>query len=248
MDKIEVKVLDTLTVRMAERMAVTAATLTQNGPEIQSMEDFIRIYKSDYNDNKLARICRYPHPTLRKFGIVTVVVVGASRAFLEHITRHQVDVKFMSASLHYSDYSGKADFMVPLSIKGTLKEAEYISVCDNNLFKYNDAIKNGLDPVLAGNLMPRAMRNTLIISANPYQWVHMCQQRCCHRNTEETRYVMTLIASELYKLSPYLFWDIMPKCSRGGHGCPEEKMTCGHRIMSAFPDVTLGEEYGVFKN
>ncbi len=48
--------------------------------------------------------------------MITVAIVGASRRFLAQITRHQNEVKFMSASLQYSNYTGQADFAVPYSI------------------------------------------------------------------------------------------------------------------------------------
>ena len=57
-----------------------------------------------------------PHPTIQKFAVITVAIVGASRRFLAQITRHQNEVKFMSASLQYSNYTGQADFAVPYSI------------------------------------------------------------------------------------------------------------------------------------
>lgn len=57
-----------------------------------------------------------PHPAIQKFAVITVAVVGASRRFLSQITRHQNEVKFMSASLQYSNYSGEADFAIPYEI------------------------------------------------------------------------------------------------------------------------------------
>ncbi len=42
--------------------------------------------------------------------VITVAVVGATRRFLTQITRHQNEVKYMSASLQYSNYSGHAAF------------------------------------------------------------------------------------------------------------------------------------------
>lgn len=43
-------------------------------------------------------------------------MVGASRRFLSQITRHQNEVKFMSASLQYGNYSVIADFAIPYEI------------------------------------------------------------------------------------------------------------------------------------
>ena len=45
-----------------------------------------------------------------------MVVVGAARRFLAQITRHQNEVKYMSASLQYSDYSGVEDFVIPYDL------------------------------------------------------------------------------------------------------------------------------------
>ena len=84
MKKIEVKILNPESIEQAEKLMVCAARLTQRG-----------------------------HPTIQKFGIINVVVVGASRRFLAQITRHQNEVKYMSASLQYSDYSGVEDFVIP---------------------------------------------------------------------------------------------------------------------------------------
>ena len=51
-----------------------------------------------------------PHPTIQKFAVITVAIVGASRRFLAQITRHQNEVKFMSASLQYSNYTGPVSY------------------------------------------------------------------------------------------------------------------------------------------
>ena len=55
-----------------------------------------------------------------------MVIVGASRRFLAQITRHQNEVKYMSASLQYSDYSGVEDFVIPYDLMGTDSEKEYL--------------------------------------------------------------------------------------------------------------------------
>ena len=69
---------------------------------------------------------KLPHTTIQKFGIINIVVVGASRRFLAQITRHQNEVKYMSGSLQYSDYSEVEDFVIPYDLMGTGKEAEYL--------------------------------------------------------------------------------------------------------------------------
>ena len=71
------------------------------------------LYHQTYSKETVEHIAGLPHPTVQKFMVITVAVVGASRRFLTQITRHQNEVKYMSASLQYSNYSGHAAFAIP---------------------------------------------------------------------------------------------------------------------------------------
>ena len=228
MDKIQVKILNPDSVKNAEKMAVCAARLTQRGQKIKSLEDFMALYDKPYTENIIKALVNLPHPTLQKFAVINVVVVGASRRFLAQITRHQNEVKFMSASLQYSNYSGESAFTVPYDFIERAAANEYIEVQQNAMDLYAAAIDAGVDNDAAGYLAPQGLRNILIISATPYQWKHMIRQRTCRRNTPETRYVMLKIWGELMHLSPDLFSDCGPFCTR--EKCPERKMSCGKPI------------------
>jgi thymidylate synthase (FAD) len=193
MDRIEVQVLNPWDIPFAERMMVCAARLTQRGETIHNMEDFANLFMKEPKPSTIENMAALPHPTIQKFAVINVAVVGASRRFLAQITRHQNEVKFMSASLQYSDYSGKADFVVPYDILGTNQEAGYLAQCQASMQKYMSMITAGADNDSAGYIAPQGLRNVLIISATPYQWKHMISQRVCRRNTPETRYVMLRI-------------------------------------------------------
>lgn len=229
MKNIQVKILNPEVVADAEKMMVFCARLTQRGHNIHNMDDLIELQNKPYKHETLVAMRNLPHPTIQKFGVINVAVVGASRRFLAQITRHQNEVKFMSASLQYSDYSGQAEFCVPYGIlkHGKLAVDDYLSTQQETMELYEDAIKTGIDNDSAGYLAPQGLRNILIISATPYQWKHMISQRSCRRNTDETRFVMLKIWEELCQLSP-MFRNAGPKCMYGG--CPEGKMTCGLAI------------------
>ncbi len=124
MNKIEVKVLNCSAVKEAEKNMVFAARLTQRGHAIHSMDDLMDLYDKSFSEETLKNIGHLPHPTVQKFSIITIAIVGASRRFLSQITRHQNEVKFMSASLQYSNYTGKADFAVPYEIMMTDEEIQ----------------------------------------------------------------------------------------------------------------------------
>ena len=197
--------------------------------QISCLDDFMDLHEKPYQRSTVANLVKLPHPTIQKFGIINVVVVGASRRFLAQITRHQNEVKYMSASLQYSDYSGVEDFVIPYDLMGNGQAEGYLRQCSMAMKNYQEMIRSGVDNDSAGYCAPQGMRNILLISATPYQWKHMIRQRTCRRNTKETRYVMLKIWEQLLEQNRELFSDCGPFCMNGG--CEEGKMTCGKSIL-----------------
>lgn len=240
MDKIEVAVLNPDAVKEAEKNMVFAARLTQRGHAIHTMKDLLTLYEKPYGRDTLEAISELPHPTVQKFSVIPVAVVGASRRFLAQITRHQNEVKFMSASLQYSDYSGQAAFTVPYEIltAGEPVKARYLESCEQNMVCYEALVSGGISQDAAGYAAPHGLRNVLLICATPYQWKHMIHQRVCRRNTDETRIVLLKIWELLYKLNPILFapQNCGPFCQQGG--CREGRMCCGSSLSG---NMTPGE-------
>lgn len=240
MNRIEVKILNPGVVSEAEKMMVCAARLTQSGHKIQSAEDFMGLYNKPYSEATVASMVTLPHPTIQKLAAINLVVVGASRRFLAQITRHQNEVKFMSASLQYSDYTGVAGFTVPYNVIEEGLTDEYLENCEAQMMEY-DRMAERVGNDAAGYLAPQGLRNVLIISATPYQLKHMISQRVCRRNTDETRLVMLMIWDELMKLSPGLFKDAGPFCMNGP--CKEGKMTCGIPIGREMTPAEIIADY-----
>lgn len=225
MNKIQVEILNPSAVNDAEKMMACGARLTQRGHKIQSMDDFMELYERPYTTNLVKSLTSLPHPTMQKLGVINVVVVGASRRFLAQITRHQNEVKFVSASLQYSDYSDSNSFCVPYEIleAGPIFVETYLAKCAEQMKYYSEMAKIAGNDA-AGYLAPQGLRNILIISATPYQWIHMIRQRSCRRNTKETQYVMLRIWEQLYAMAPEWFAGCGPFCTRGK--CEEGKMCC----------------------
>lgn len=219
MHQIAVKILNPESIPHIERMVAFTARVTQSGHKIKSLEDLEALYDKPYKS--LKPFCTLPHPTLQKFGTIDIAVVGASRRFLAQITRHQNEIKFMSASLQYSDYSDESDFVIPENISD--KKA-YLDACKQSMTQYKKLIESGTDNDSAGYLAPQSLRNVLIMSATPYQWKHIINQRICNRNTRETQYVMELIYNELKEFELFQY-GVGPFCWFGE--CKEGKMTCG---------------------
>ena len=239
MKSIEVKILNPEVVAEAEKMMVFGARLTQRGHNIHNMDDLVELYNKDYKKSTARVMAALPHPTIQKLGVINIAVVGASRRFLAQITRHQNEIKFVSASLQYSDYSGQAEFTVPYEIMETGEHAvsRYLDVCREQMDEYEHAVAMGVPHDAAGYMAPQGLRNILIMSATPYQFKHMIGQRTCRRNTLETRYVMLKIWEELYKLSPEMFRNSGPFCMNGP--CKEGKMSCGRLINKAWSPLEI---------
>lgn len=246
MKEIKIKVLNPEVIEESQKMMVCAARLTQRGHNIKDLDSFMELYNKSYTDETVKAMTKLPHPTIQKFGVINVVIVGASRRFLAQITRHQNEVKFMSASLQYSDYSGKAEFTIPYSIieQGKNAEERYLKNCKEAMEEYQFFTKNGVDNDAAGYMAPQGLRNVLIISATPYQWKHMIKQRTCNRNTKETQYVMLKIWEELYNYNPVLFADCGPFCTTGK--CLEGKMCCGRPVPKT-PKEILEKEFPILE-
>lgn len=237
MRNIETLVLNPTAIKDAEDMMVCAARLTQRGHKIKCMQDFMNLYQSEHSEKTVKAMAGLPHPAIQKFAVINVAVVGASRRFLAQITRHQNEVKFMSASLQYSDYSGEADFVVPYELLDSQMRFSYLSQCQEAMRKYQLLVEYGVNNDSAGYLAPQGLRNILIISATPYQWKHMISQRICRRNTPETRYVMLKIWEELYELAPDMFADAGCFCMEST--CKEGKMGCGKPLAKGITPTDI---------
>jgi thymidylate synthase (FAD) len=239
MKNIEVKILNPEVVANAEKMMVCGARLTQRGHNVHNMDDFLALYNKDYQKSTARAMANLPHDTIKRFGVINIAIVGASRRFLAQITRHQAGVTFISASLQYSNYSGNADFVVPYEIlkNGEFEVNRYIDTCKEQMAEYEHTVQMGIDHDAAGYIAPQGLRNVLIISANPVALQHMIGIRTCRRNTLETRYVMLKIWEELYKLSPEMFGKSGPFCMNGP--CKEGNMCCGKPINKAWSPMDI---------
>lgn len=115
MNKIEVAVIDHHD--KPGSMMMFLAKLTQRGHSISNMQDLLNLYESTApKASTVEAVAALPHGTIKRFCPITVAIVGASRRFLAQARTHQVGFNYVSASLQYSDYSGKGQFVVPYAI------------------------------------------------------------------------------------------------------------------------------------
>ena len=224
-------------------MMMFLAKLTQRGHNIQSMDDLVKLYEGSLGKHKTAiNVAKLPHGTIKRFTPITIAIVGASRRFLAQARTHQVGMTYVSASLQYSDYSGKADFVVPYEITKcdvdstdldgkptTYFTDNYLDSCNKSMETYKLLAKTAGNDA-AGYAAPQGLRNILIMQGNHEAWMHFIRTRGCTRNTTETQYVTMLIWEALLATrdGAELFEWAGPDCIFGK--CREGKMTCGRPL------------------
>ena len=232
MNKIEVKVIAEH--GDAGKMMSFLARLTQRGADIKSMEDLEALMEKPASTKLVENMVALDnHHTIRRFTPITVAIVGASRRFLAQIRTHSVGLNFVSASLQYSDYSGKGRFVVPYSILEADRTVGnnalcnyYLDTCSAAMSAYEHIAEN-TDNDTAGYAAPQGLRNILIIQGNHDAWLNMIKLRSCNRNTTETQYVVMRIWEELLKTEDgeSMFKFAGPDCLYGA--CKEGKFCCG---------------------
>ena len=226
-----------------EKVVAAAAKLCYSDAHITDLLDGLDEEKTA---KFLTMLSDLGHASPIEHASFTFGIEGVSRTLLAQITRHQNEVKFMSASLQYSNYTGQADFAVPYSIMtapAVVREL-YLKSCNESMECYETLCTAGSGHDAAGYATPQGLRNVLLISATPYQWKHIISQRVCRRNTDETRIVLLKVWKELYELSPALFAPSLtgPFCQMDR--CLEGKMTCGRKLQADMtPEDILEKDY-----
>lgn len=253
MQNIEVKVISECNDPGGTMMFL--ARLTQRGHNVKSMKDLTDLYyESKQCKSGVEAIAKLPHGTIKRFTPITIAIVGASRRFLAQARTHQVGMTYVSASLQYSDYTGKAEFVVPYAITeadnkimnskrnstfetsfNTTRQL-YLDSCNESMRAYED-IASFTDNDTAGYVAPQGLRNILIIQGNHESWMNFIRTRACNRNTNETQYVTMLIWQMLLETTDgaEMFKYAGPDCSYGQ--CREGKMSCGNKLGTNPTDI-----------
>lgn len=224
-------------------MMMFLAKLTQRGHSISDMASLMELYaKSSHpRESTVRAVANLPHGTIKRFCPITIAIVGASRRFLAQARTNQVGFNYVSASLQYSDYSGKARFVVPYALteysethkdnaRASYVADTYLKTCQVAMKEYED-IALLCDNDTAGYVAPQGLRNILIMQGNHEAWRYFIRLRSCNRNTVETQYVTMLIWEALLNTEDgqEFFGSAGPDCVTGI--CREGAMSCGKSMQ-----------------
>jgi len=163
----------------------------------------------------------------------SILISGASRAFLAQVTRSRIGISYSSGSQHYSNWK-KPDFVVPIEIFEKCEELnsieplkDFFNICNKAHDVYQEMQNQyKLTHDVTRAVTPQAMRNNLLITANIRTLLNLIALRICFRNTTEIRYITYKIREALVKECPEIFKLSGPNCFCTGK-CSESKLTCG---------------------
>lgn len=230
MDKINISIVQKPSV---DPLRFIATSTRMNFRENDQFRDDLDLTVHNKNDENICtNLVRAMHSPLEHCSY-SILVSGASRAFLAQITRSRIGISFSSMSQHYTNFT-KPDFVVPIEIFEKCEELNsdeplkdfYESCLQSHKVYLDMQDKYGLRHDVTRAVTPQAMRNSLLITANIRTWINLIALRICMRNTTEIRYIMSQIRNLLYNECPEIFKLSGPNCILK-HSCSEGKLTCG---------------------
>ena len=111
--------------------AARMCTNTQDKNDIRTRESFVR-----------ARI-RNGEENLLEHAYVQLEISGISRSCLQQLVRHRYHVVYSVQSQRYVDQSN-AEFVVPLSLRGTTMESQFLAFCGVALDNYKKLLERAV--------------------------------------------------------------------------------------------------------
>lgn len=236
MDKINITLMQKPSV---DPVRFIATSTRLNFKENDNFFNNMNFSEHDTKDlNIIKNLIRARHSPLEHCSY-SILVSGASRAFLAQITRSRT-FSYSSQSQHYTSFK-QANFVVPIEIYEACERLnsvdplkDFYNTCNQSHQVYLDMQKYGLKHDCTRSVTPQAMRNSLLITGNIRAWLHLIGLRICLRNTAEIRYIAYKIRELLAQTCPDIFNQSGPNCFCFGN-CSEGKLTCG-KPWKAFED------------
>lgn len=207
------------------------AKLTQRGHEINEIEQIVSLHdEALYDEVPSDYFMTTPHTTLRRMNYITVAINGLSTKCVSQLRTHAKRLTFMSTSTQYSAYIDHAAINCVFPTDDEKIITKLANAYDFILKRYAEMIDDGIDKDVASYILPQGLRKSLIISGNLDDWQYVMQTRLCHRNSEETQYVMKLIYNEIKDVAGEQWVKgMLPMCCTK-YGCQEGKKSCGRKF------------------
>lgn len=155
-------------------------------------------------------IIRNEHLSVLEHASASFKITHVSRALTHELVRHRL-FSFSQRSQRYC-LEDKCGYIIPESIMNnpTLRE-EYEGVVSCIKHFYQRMIDNKIPREDARYILPNAVETQIVVSGNFREWRHFLNLRLSKRAQWEIRYLAREILSQLYKIAPNVFQDILDK-------------------------------------
>lgn len=168
------------------------------------------------------------HDSIAEHVYFTFVIEGISRACSHQLVRHRAGIVFSQQSQRYVEFKESYDTLVQAFDGNTEQQEQYlktiaekyfVDVTSDNyrdyvqaLINYLGAVKRGIKPEDARNILPNATKTNITMSLNYRELIHICNLRLCTRAQQEIRNLFKLVVQEVRAKDERLASYLVPKC------------------------------------
>lgn len=157
-------------------------------------------------------IMKSGHHSVIEHASATVRFKDVSRGFTHELVRHRL-CAFSQQSTRYVDPAKKDGFKIicgpNMSPDNSWFQKHFQYVED----AYKSMLDSGYKKDEARQLLPIAIANEIVVSANLREWRHIFTMRCSKKAHWEIRRLMRLLLAEMSKLVPIIFDDLVKEYS-----------------------------------
>lgn len=171
----------------------------------------------------ISNIVGMGHLSVIEHANFTYSAEGVSRALTHQLVRHRI-ASYSQQSQRYVSMN-KAEYIIPPSISADAKAKREYEELMNQIWKSYSELSKKVPKEDARYVLPNACNTNITLTMNARELWHFFSLRCCRRSQWEIRKMAWLMLAEAKRISPILFEEAGPGCTRGP--CPEGKYTCG---------------------
>ena len=175
-------------------------------------------------EKTLSNIVGLGHHSVLEHAVFTFSVDGVSRALTHQLVRHRI-ASFSQQSQRYVPLK-EPTYVIPDTVKA---DPASLALYNDMMEKIWDAYAKLAETIPAEDaryILPNGCTTNITITMNARELRHFFSLRCCERAQWEIRDMADRMLALCKEVSPVIFNDAGPPCTRGP--CPEGKLSCGH--------------------
>lgn len=186
----------------------------------------------------IAKIVGMGHLSVIEHANFTFSIEGVSRALTHQLVRHRI-ASYSQQSQRYVPMD-RAEYVIPPSIAADPDASSRYEQLMNRIWREYAALSESVPKEDARYILPNACNTNITVTMNARELWHFFTLRCCRRSQWEIRKMAWQMLAEAKKISPILFENAGPACTRGP--CPEGEYSCGKPVRAGEMPDDLDQE------